>query len=650
MIAKLGTASLNQTPLDWKGNQERIRSVLKDAVDLKVQFLCLPELCISGYGVEDGFFFPGIESKSMEVLLELLPETKGLAVTFGMPLRVDEKLYNAVALVVDGVLQGFVLKQFLANYGLHYETRWFTPWPAGKVGEYVVGGKTYPVGDLLFEVGSVRVGIEICHDAWVDERPLIRQGKAGVGLVLNPSASHFAFSKYAFVRDLVCKSTTKFACTYLYSNLVGNEAGRIVYDGAGFIATQGEIVSESKRFSYLQTNLQTAVVDLSEIVRPAGSDEFSGKIIASSLPDIAFSEKASAFKEQSLLSKEEEFTQAVCLGLFDYLRKSGAKGYVVSLSGGADSSSTAVLIAYMLDYALQVYTLEELVEILLGPDEKLKSVSQLRKKILTCVYQATTSSSKRTRDAASVVAEEIEARFVLLELDEIVEAYKSVVGEAISWTPDWTTDDIALQNIQARTRGPSAWLIANLSNSILLATSNRSEAAVGYATMDGDTCGGLSPISGIDKAFLRRWLVWAEKDGPSGLRPVPSLSKVNSQEPTAELRPGGEQTDEADLMPYEVLDMIERLSIRDRLVPLQVFNALKEKKLQKVNKSWTPKQLAIWVERFFVLWSRNQWKRERYAPGFHLDDENLDPKTWCRFPILSGGFEKEIEELRSSVG
>src|SRR5476651_369814 len=130
-----------------------------------------------------------------------------------------------------------------------------------------------------------------------------------------------------------------------------------------------------------------------------------------------------------------------------------------------------------------------------------------------------------------------------------------MVEQGLGRKLSWKTDDIALQNIQARVRSPGIWMVANLQNALLLATSNRSEAAVGYATMDGDTAGGLSPIAGIDKAFLRRWLVWLEQQGPLGIGPIPELAAVNAQAPTAELRPpSATQTDEADLMPYEILD------------------------------------------------------------------------------------------------
>jgi NAD+ synthase (glutamine-hydrolysing) len=188
-------------------------------------------------------------------------------------------------------------------------------------------------------------------------------------------------------------------------------------------------------------------------------------------------------------------------------------------------------------------------------------------------------------------------------------------------------------------------MLANLNHALLLSTSNRSEAAVGYTTMDGDSSGGLSPIAGIDKAFLRRWLVWMEETGPDGIGPIPALHGVNVQQPTAELRPPSDkQTDEDDLMPYEILDQIERLAIRDKMMPIAILETLR---IEFTN--YDSPTLGRWVVRFFRLWCRNQWKRERYAPSFHLDDENLDPKTWCRFPILSGGYEFEIQKLESHL-
>jgi NAD+ synthase (glutamine-hydrolysing) len=168
--------------------------------------------------------------------------------------------------------------------------------------------------------------------------------------------------------------------------------------------------------------------------------------------------------------------------------------------------------------------------------------------------------------------------------------------------------------------------------------------AVGYATMDGDTAGSLSPLAGIDKSFLLEWLSVLETRGIAGIPPLPFLGAITSQAPTAELRPRApgvvEQTDEADLMPYPLLSRLEALAIRERKSPRQCLREL------STEAPWRDDpRLGQWTARFFRLWTRNQWKRERYAPSFHLDRHDLDPRSGTRFPILSAGFEEELREL-----
>ena len=343
--------------------------------------------------------------------------------------------------------------------------------------------------------------------------------------------------------------------------------------------------------------------------------------------------------------KEEEFTRAVSLGLFDYVRKSRSCGVVVSLSGGADSAAVTCLSRLMLQLSIADIGIENVQARLsyLKGIERATTLEQLAKYLLCTAYQSTQNSSDVTLNAANDVAIGNFTTHYELNVDALVEGYKSIVADAIGRELEWKTDDIALQNIQARTRSPSIWMFANIRNALLLSTSNRSEAAVGYATMDGDTSGGLAPIAGIDKAFLRHWLVWLETIGPKDVGPLPFLKSVNQQQPTAELRPlSSNQTDEDDLMPYPILDFIERSAVRDKLMPREIVELMCHE-FTFANRE----QIVGWIKRFFQLWCRNQWKRERYATSFHLDDESLDPKTWCRFPILSGGFENELRQLET---
>ena len=659
-LIKLGAAVLNQTPLAWDQNKANILATINIARENGVSILCLPELCISGYGCEDAFYSPGLLKAARQILAEIIPQTEGMIVSLGIPLQHSGGLFNTACLVVNGDLVGFVAKQNLAGEGIHYEQRWFKPWPEGVRTETTFGSQRYPLGDLMFDCGGVRIGFEICEDAWTAERPGTDLALQGVDIILNPSASHFAFGKHAVRRRLVLEGSRAFQVSYVYANLVGNEAGRAIYDGDAMIASGGTMLANASRFTYRDFQVTAAVCDIDATrIQRSRHGSFQPAVEESKKQCITVPftfleaepepmDSSQHAWETSEHLKEEEFTRAIALGLFDYMRKSQSRGFVVSLSGGADSAAVAILTTFWIRFGMDEIGPPGLAEKLsympeLTSDNQKETVIE---QLLTCVYQSTCNSSDTTRNAARDVAQALGARFIELDVDSIVQRYTNLVSEAIGRELTWDNDDLALQNIQARVRSPSVWMLANLQGALLLSTSNRSEAAVGYATMDGDTSGGLSPIAGIDKAFLRRWLKWLEHEGPDGLEPIPALAAVNRQAPTAELRPQtASQTDEEDLMPYDVLDAIERSAIRDKLTPPEVFQVIQAKfhDYQRV-------QLAVWVERFFRLWCRNQWKRERYAPSFHVDDENLDPKTWCRFPIFSGNFERELAELRRSAG
>jgi NAD+ synthase (glutamine-hydrolysing) len=661
---RLAAAAVNQIPLDWHGNRNRLLAALEAARKAQASVLCLPELAISGYGCEDQFFSAGAQQAALDMLRELVPATQGMIVCVGLPVVVGRSLHNGAAVMCDGELSGIVLKQHLAGDGLHYEPRWFRPWLAGDVQWIDIGDDSIPVGDLVFECGpvggpTVRIGVEICRDAWVADRPGSRLAAAGADIILNPTASHFAFAKQEVRRRIVLEGSRTFNASYVFANLLGNESGRAIFDGGTHIATAGKIVAEGPRLSFADHVLTCGDVDVGITRRlrvaasaPSCPDRaFCGEVVRSEFalpsPESPCPPTALAAWDSVAPPKEEEFARAVPLALFDYLRKSRANGFVVSLSGGADSSAVATLVWLMVKLGLADLGRERFLTQLghVPALDKATSDEALVGRLLTCAYQSTRHSGTTTRNAAAAIAEAIGAEFHAWNVDALVDSYLAIGAKAIGRELNWDRDDAALQNVQARARGPGVWLLANLRGALLLTTSNRSEAAVGYATMDGDTCGGLAPIAGIDKAFLLQWLGWMEHTGAMGVGSLPALSVINCQAPTAELRPPEAcQTDESDLMPYRVLDAIERAAIRDKQTPVEVLDVLRRQ-----FPGHSAAQLGAWIERFFQLWSRNQWKRERYAPSFHLDDENLDPKTWCRFPILNGGFERELAELRAQL-
>lgn len=655
LMLKAAGVALNQTPFDWKGNRARIHLALDEARKQGASIVCLPELCITGYGCEDAFFNPHAQESALRELFELAPLSKGLVVGVGLPVRHKGVLFNCIALLADGKVRGFVPKKALAGDGVHYEPRWFKAWQTDRVSDIELSGVSYPFGDIHFDIGGIKIGFEICEEAWVAHRPGAALARRAVDIILNPSASHFAFGKLQVRTQFVCEGSRAFNVGYVYSNLVGNEAGRIVYDGGVLIADGGALVAQGPRFSYQDVLVTSACLDIdrNRVTRERTSSYMPDLSEAGALcVKIDFKIPKSAMEvsdlkvakwEESPNLKAEEFSRAVALGLFDFLRKSGQQGFVISLSGGLDSAAVSILCRMCLDFAVGELGFSGALKKLshLKFQAQPTSVDQLANLLITCAYQASENSSTATREAARKIAEDLNVTFFDWSIETLLREYRNLAEASIETKLNWKDHDIALQNIQARVRGPSIWMIANLKNALLLATSNRSEAAVGYATMDGDTCGGISPIGGIDKAYLRKWAQWLEAEGPAGIRGFKSISIVTKNPPTAELRPQDKkQTDEDDLMPYEVLDQIERFAIRDHKSPVEVYQALRS-----VNMGHHDSKLKDWTSKFFRLWSRNQWKRERYAPAFHLDDESLDPKTWCRFPVLSSGFQQELEDL-----
>ncbi|CAN5569276.1 NAD(+) synthase [soil metagenome] len=685
-LLKVAAGVLNQIPLAWDHNRQNIIDAIEEAQKQNVSLLCLTELCISGYGCEDAFFAQNTIDQSIASLLEIVDHTSDIVVAVGLPLRHNNRTYDTACLIANKRILGFAVKQYVANNGVHYESRWFQPWNPYVRDEIKIGDFSYPFGDVVFELsgrsaGAVRIGFEICEDAWVANRPGRILYERGVDIILNPTASHFAFLKSQVRERFVVDASRAFGVSYVYANMLGNEAGRIIYDGDAMVASNGELLVSGNRLSYEDFLIVPAVVDVD--ATRLNQTQNRGNI-ALAYPNLRVSERfewpditpvvqraeLEAWERGGYL-KEEEFARAVALGLFDYLRKSRSQGYVLSLSGGADSSAIAALVFLMIRMAVENLGIDGVKKKLgyIKAIQDCKTSEEILGKLLTVMYQGTENSSDDTFNSAKELADDIGATFMTININGLVDTYRGLIEEQLGRKLSWETDDLALQNIQARVRAPSIWMLANLNNALLLTTSNRSEAAVGYATMDGDTAGSISPITGIDKHFLRGWLRWLETVGlnvknestpadrtgatidstvSDQLIKVKGLHAVNNLQPTAELRPlDKKQTDEDDLMPYDVLNSIEEAAIRYKQPPIDVLKLVEVRYDGHDGRpQYDREKLLVWVERFFKLWSRNQWKRERYAPSFHLDDHNLDPRSWCRFPILSGGFEKELAEMR----
>ncbi|MGD1524631.1 NAD(+) synthase [Vibrio harveyi] len=681
---QISTASINQIPRDWVGNIKRIQETINEAKKQGSQLLITPELSVSGYGCEDYFFEESIAQKALEATLSLdIPE--GMLVTVGLPVFFGNRLYNAVALlqhdVIGETIKGLSFKKQLAMNGIHYEARWFTKWDADKVIQTSdITGYEIPVGDPIFDFADARIGFETCEESWVPNRSARTLFERGVDIIVNSSASHFAINKFETRKQLVLDGSRTFGAAYVYANLNGCEAGRAVYDGGCLIASGGKIIAQGERFHYTDSSLITAVIDLHENKlthqmnsQLADSNKVNCGVFklhcdAGSHPDTLRRNKiGSSFALQGDVNsiakwefssdlEHEEAIRAVALGLRDWSKKTHTNGFALSLSGGADSTFVAAATYLSVYLELCEYKLkglpvsehlsnfaQELPEpfeskplLDMSVDEIRQFTQDIMEGYMFTLYQGTSNSSDVTLNAAKSVAKGTGAMFDDWNIEELTKEYTRLTEGTIARSLNWEDDDIALQNIQARVRSPGIWFLANIKNKLLLTTSNMSEGAVGYVTMDGDSSGVLAPISGITKGRVLKILHWLHDTGliiETRENPynhnMGCLYPVINQKPTAELRPE-EQNDEDDLMPFDILDRIVELFMVKRKSEESIINTL----IHEFD-TYEEDVLQGYVALFFRLFKRNQWKRERQAPGFHIEVNSLDPKTYGRFSLFS---------------
>lgn len=675
VAAHVAAASLNQTVGDWAGNTRRIRDALDQARRVGARLLVLPEMCIPGYSLGDRLMMRGTLERSWAALESLAPHTHGMVAMMGLPLRHRDVLYNVVAVVADGQLIGIVPKENLATGDVQYENRWFSGWVHGHVESHTTpSGDEVPFGSLLFDAPGIgRFGVEICEDGWKGIRPGSIAALAGAHIVVNPSASWFTLGKHKVRRAMVEQISREDHVVYLYTSLLGCDATRLVFDGSVFVAQDGRILEEGDRF-VLEREMVFVhrIVDLAglervrleegswrqqveglqrgdhgkapQLVRIAGGFHtvdpapaegaywLDGTVSGSPDPSLDWLHRRGlvprAPTERDLPHLELELALAVALS--QYRSKCGIPGFALALSGGRDSAMCAVLIARAYHYA--------------NPDLPQEAVRDLVKNGLVTAYMATANSGQATHDAAQHLAAELGATFFDAEIQRAVDTHidicKELTGVELSWTEP--THDIPLQNVQARLRGSLIWMVANLRQLLLVSTSNKSEAAVGYATMDGDTSGGISPIADVPKSLVTLWLHWA-----AGFHGLHSLEAVTGIPATAELRPPERaQTDEDDLMPFDILDRLMFQFVQRGQEPLEMFRTLWPSLGDRYD---SPKGLAAHIDKFIKLVCRAQWKRERFAISFRVTAFDLDPKTGFRFPPVQEPFTQELEALHAFV-
>ena len=670
MKATLATCNLNQWSLDFEGNTARIIESIEIAKAHGARYRLGPELEITGYSCEDHFLELDTLRHSWESLACILKGgyTDGILCDIGMPVMHKNVRYNCRVFVLDGKLLLIRPKMVLASDGNYREHRWFVAWERGWTTELytlpreiteLTGQRQVPIGIAAIATADTLLAAETCEELFVPMSPHIHFGNAGVEIIGNGSGSHHELRKLDTRIALIRNASAKNGGVYLYANQQGCDGGRLYFDGCALIAQNGEILAQGSQFSLKDVEVVTATVNLHDVrayrgakasravqasqterlpqididfdigIEGGGGAPFSNLLFPSSVPI-----------EPRTHAPEEEIALGPACWLWDYLRRSGAAGYFIPLSGGADSGAVATLVGSMCQLVAKSVREKDTAVIndvarWLSDGETpdvFADPCELANRLLYTCYIGTENSSRETRKRAKHLAAQIGAHHLDINMDGLVKALQSLFTRITQKKPRFKVEggtyqeNQALQNIQARLRMVLSYLFAQMlpwvrkreGTLLVLGTGNVDEALRGYLTKYDCSSGDINPIGGISKHDLRRFLKWAEHH-----LGYTALAEIVEAPPTAELEPITEtytQTDEDDMgMTYAELSRFGQLRKMEQCGPVSMF--------EKLVQEWDhlpPREVAEKVKRFFRYYAINRHKMTTLTPSYHAESYSPD--------------------------
>ena len=590
--------AINPIINDWNGQLSIIRKAISEAKNRSADLLVFPELAISGPDAKDIFLRKDTAVMAEQVLSQIAPLTKDITLIIGTPIEHNGKLYNVAAIFNDGLLIALVPKRYPKHYT--QEDKWFERW------DFAITEPHY--GATIGHFHSTIPGLENLEIIVgnIKNHPVPARGALCVQLYNRT----FCLGEYREQLDNALEYSFTHNIMFVRANILGSDDGTHIYDGGSYIVENGHIVSLSQRFSFNQ-----------EFVITCTSDEIPKE----------FDPSLAQFKSSGscpLCEDDYDYAElelALCLGLNDYLKKSHISKLCLALSGGRDSAMIAVLAGRLIA--------------LTNPDKSSDELKNIMKDFLITAYLPSQfSSSTGTQNAALALAEHFGFNCPIIPIGDIAAQTITTIEASINRKLTWETDDLTLQNVQARTRSSIIWTLANANDAMLLTTGNMSEAAVGYATMDGDTSGCLDPIGNIPKTLVSRWLQWARN-----FHNIPALDLVFAQPPSAELRPLEQnQADETDLMPYRILDAYMDGFINLKMSPKVCLRYMKQN-CGDYYKS--DEDIKNDIMKFLKMATRAQWKRVRFANSFIVSKYDLAPDSGLSWPCLQDPFSQICKNL-----
>ena len=562
---RVALAQINVTVGDLEGNAEKMLSSMRQAHEAGAHIVCFPELALTGYPPEDLLLKPGFVADNLRKLDEMIDASRdlpGLTAVIGFVDR-DHDIYNAAAIISEGRLCGTYHKHYLPNYGVFDENRYFQ------------AGHKAPI----FLINGVHVGVTICEDVWYPTGPMTLQVHAGAEVILNINGSPYYAGKGIFREEMLATRAADNSVIVVYLNMVGGQ-DELVFDGGSMVFNeQGALIARAKEFAedMLVVDLDTASVFRSRLHDPRRRQERL-QVDSGVVPVITVSdEPAQVSPSQAPLhplgapqriepkmERLEEIYAALVLGTRDYVRKTGFKQAIIGLSGGIDSSLTAVI-----------------------------AVDALGAENVLGISMPSGYSSEGSKTDAQELAENLGIKFLTIPIEETFRTSLKMLQPALGEGDP----GLAAENLQARIRGNIMMTISNKFGSIVLTTGNKSEMATGYATLYGDMAGGFAVLKDVLKTLVYELAAYRNTLGDKPVIPQPVIDKV----PSAELRPGQKDTD--SLPPYDILDPILKAYAEDD----RSFEELVAMGFERKT-----------VERVMRMVDASEYKRRQAPPGVKI--------------------------------
>ena len=566
---RLALAQIDSTVGDLDGNRERILARLAEAKEAGADIVLFQELAVTGYPPEDLLLRPSFVRAAEQSLGQIAREARGIVAFVGTP-HLDRDLYNACAVCAGGEVKALYRKRFLPNYGVFDEHRYFA---SGR--------------DLfLLEHGDALLGPTVCEDIWQPGPPATDLALAGAQLIVNISASPFHVGKEREREQMLQTRARDNVCYVAFVNAVGGQ-DELIFDGHSVVLDdEGEVLARAPGF---EEALLVVDVEPEEAVgrrlRDVRRRSLEGEREAA--PDVPVVHVGSprgssdrvAPRVVPFLDDLEQMRLALELGLGDYVRKNGFEDVVIGVSGGIDSALTAAIAAEAL-----------------GPAR------------VHCVSMPSQFSSEGTRRDARLLAESLRAGFLELPIDGIVSSFEEALAEPFGGRER----DLTEENLQARARGVLLMGLSNKFGWLVVATGNKSELSVGYATLYGDMAGGFALLKDVYKTDVFRLARHLNERAGRELIPQSIIDRA----PSAELR--ADQRDEDSLPPYSELDRV-----------LEAYVELDQSREDLTSDGFDPEV----VDRALAMIDRAEYKRRQAPPGVKLRPKAFG-RDW-RLPITN---------------